>query len=268
MPGIIYLLHHKATGREYVGKTTQALALRIKQHARCTIKRYCRELHAAIAAHGIDAFEIVTLAETEEIGKLNELERHFIKARKTLYPAGYNLTTGGDGGTKRIYRPLSEEHKRKLSEAKQRLYASGHVSPSEGYRNSAKIIVASYPKRSRAKNIIVWGKKRDPTIVAKVAAANTGKPHGPMSEEQKAKISAALKGRKAGPLSEEHKAKISASKSGERNPFWGKKRPPEFSAKLSKAMRGKNRAPKSAEHRAKLSAAMKTFKAKQRGELL
>jgi group I intron endonuclease len=51
-------------------------------------------LNNALRKYGFEAF-IVQLIEHCEISQLDEREQHFIKERITLFPKGYNLTTGG-----------------------------------------------------------------------------------------------------------------------------------------------------------------------------
>ena len=66
-----------------------------------------------------------------------------------------------------------------------------------------------------------------------------GKHH---TAKTKATIVSKLKGKKRKPFSAEHKAKISANHadvSGEKNPNYGKPRPPETRAKISAANKGK-----------------------------
>ena len=71
-----------------------------------------------------------------------------------------------------------------------------------------------------------YGKKTPPEVCAKISASNKGK----------------TKGKKRKPFSAKHKANISAHHadvSGEKNPNYGKKTPPEVCAKISAANKGK-----------------------------
>lgn len=86
------------------------------------------------------------------------------------------------------------------------------------------------------------GRKHSEETKRKMSLAKVGKPHGPMSEEQKAHYSRLYKGKK---LSEETRAKMSASRVGHRFSA-------ESKEKLSASAKGR---PKSDEHRAKLAAA-------------
>ena len=125
----------------------------------------------------------------------------------------------------------------------------GLVNPSEETRAK---MSANRPDISGEKNPN-YGKKTPPEVCAKISAFNKGK----------------TKGKKRKPLSEEHKAKVSANHtdvSGEKNPNYGKKTPPEVCAKISTANKGKPSPRKGKKHsletRAKISAAKKGKKGK------
>ena len=113
--------------------------------------------------------------------------------------------------------PLSEEHKKKISEAMK-----------------GKILSEEHKKKIGKGN---KGKK-------------TGKKTGPLSEETKRKISKSLKGKKKPPRSEEHKKKISKLHKG-------KILSKEHRKKLSEVKIGKKTAPLSEEHKKKISEAKK-----------
>lgn len=59
-----------------------------------TKKKQCRYLNNAIRRYGKDAFK-VSLIETCALTDMDTREEHFIKQYNSLYPNGYNLTTGG-----------------------------------------------------------------------------------------------------------------------------------------------------------------------------
>ena len=105
---IVYLYTNLINGKGYVGITSISLAHRMGQHP--TGKTYFSN---ALRKYGKDAFnvEIIDYAATKE--ELSEKERYWIAKLGTMAPAGYNLTTGGEG----MYQ-LTAESCRKISMSK------------------------------------------------------------------------------------------------------------------------------------------------------
>jgi group I intron endonuclease len=94
----IYCIRHKASGREYIGKTIRSLAQRWQAH-RCDAKSGVPSaLYNAMRADGIDAFEMQLLAIASSNEELSQLERQFIAERNTRTPRGYNIAAGGQTG--------------------------------------------------------------------------------------------------------------------------------------------------------------------------
>ena len=129
----------------------------------------------------------------------------------------------------------------------------GLVNPSDETRAK---MSANHPDISGEKNPN-FGKKTPPETCAKISASNKGK----------------TKGKKRKPLSDEHKAKVSANHadvSGEKNPNFGKKTPPEVCAKISAANKGKPSPLKGKKHKpesiAKMRAKRKAWWAKKKLE--
>ena len=127
----------------------------------------------------------------------------------------------------------------------------GLVNPTDETRAK---MSANHPDISGEKNPN-YGKKTPPEVCAKISASNKGK----------------TKGKKRKPLSEEHRAKVSANHadvSGEKNPNYGKKAPPEVIAKMSARKKGEknpiygtHRPP---ETKAKISAGVKAAWARRK----
>ena len=59
-----------------------------------TKKKQCWYLNNAIRRYGKDAFN-VSLLETCALTNMDEREQYYIQEYNSLYPNGYNLTTGG-----------------------------------------------------------------------------------------------------------------------------------------------------------------------------
>ena len=112
--GLIYLVTHAESGKQYVGLTIQTLERRWTYHlqqARAGHIKGDDSLHAAIREHGAEAFTMVQIDSGTTKVNLEKKERQWIKAHDTLTPTGYNISTGGvSGGSNR--KPTTFEGKR------------------------------------------------------------------------------------------------------------------------------------------------------------
>lgn len=97
--GIIYLVTHKTTGKQYIGQTIQTLERRWETHLSGGTKAE-ESLYAAIKKYGSEAFEICQIDEAakEEDDDLARRERYWIQKLGTLTPHGYNILRGGSIG--------------------------------------------------------------------------------------------------------------------------------------------------------------------------
>ena len=94
----IYLVTCSATGKVYVGQTTQPLEKRWAHHrhmAKSGKSNGCSALHSAMRKYGEDQFSIVTLGAFASREELNAAEVKEIAARGSVSPGGYNLKAGG-----------------------------------------------------------------------------------------------------------------------------------------------------------------------------
>jgi len=196
--GIIYKATCLIDGFGYVGQTLQILEKRIKQHnkKRLNPKQY---FHCALKKHGMEMFtwEIVdSSAKNQE--ELDILEDKYISLFGTLFPNGYNLTTGGkkskfvDDVKERMsesqkIKVFTEDHRKSLS-----ISATGRILSEE--------IKEKISKANKGRRLSEEHKK-------KLLIANS-RPH---SEETKRKISIAHKGKT---ISEEQKRKLADSHRG------------------------------------------------------
>lgn len=91
--GRIYLITNKVNGMRYVGQTQATLRSRWLSHAK---KKQDTEgsIGRAVQDFGPGAFSVMELAQASPCD-LYALEEFYIAQYGTLYPAGYNLTTGG-----------------------------------------------------------------------------------------------------------------------------------------------------------------------------
>ena len=114
--GIVYKLTCPE-GKSYIGRTIQSFQKRMNGHVYG--KGYCRALKEAINKHGFDSFEKEIIWEG---GKdvLPEKEAYFIQHFNTMYPNGYNLSTGGGRGEHRSTNTIQHMIKNQRELAKQR----------------------------------------------------------------------------------------------------------------------------------------------------
>jgi len=126
MTGTIYVLQNKVNGKCYVGQTIGNVPSRIKNHQE---SKY--PMGMAVRKYGAKNFEVTKYGDIR-IEWLDWAEREMIKYHNCLVPYGYNISLGGNNpmrGRKHTEESkikmsharkgilLSEEHKRKLSEA-------------------------------------------------------------------------------------------------------------------------------------------------------
>ena len=190
---VIYKITNLKNGKIYVGQTRQNLSKRLYQHQRSKNIG----IDAAIQKYGWENFSAEVIEECPE-EMLNEREKFWIAELNSMFPNGYNLTSGGE----RDY-TVAEPTRAKISELK------------TGNKN--------------------WlGKHHTAETKALLSAMRMGNKYGVgnksmlgkhLSAETRAKMSVARKGRI---FSAEHRANLSkASK--------GRKKSPETCAKLSAA---------------------------------
>lgn len=109
---IAYKITCSATGKCYIGITTQTLLRRWSQHVSQS-KNYKTKLAMAIRKYGRDSFTVEHIASAGSIEKLRDLEIQLIAQEDTL-KQGLNLTIGGDGAFGLHH---SDESKKKMSMA-------------------------------------------------------------------------------------------------------------------------------------------------------
>jgi group I intron endonuclease len=114
--GVVYLMVNTTTGKKYVGQTLSHRKNRdryrpfgaegrfrdhISEATNNTKRKQCTYLNNAIRLYGPDAF-IVSVLESCDRLLLDSRESHYISEMNTLFPNGYNLTTGGKPGGRKI----------------------------------------------------------------------------------------------------------------------------------------------------------------------
>ena len=243
MVGYIYLIIDLTNWKKYVGQHHYHLEkLDSNYHGSGHIIRQIYKKRP----HTLKEVYLKTCYTQEE---LDEWEKYYIKLFNTLYPNGYNLTEGGNGGVP------SEETRRKLSELKKGLL-SGEKNPMFGKHHSeeTKQKIGGVHKgkhiseeQKKKLSIALKGRIMSDEHKKKIGEANKGRHH---SEESKKKMSQTKKGLQSGekhPMfgkhhSEESKKKMSQNHydcSGEKNPMFGKHLSEETKKKMSLSKKGK-----------------------------
>lgn len=116
---IIYKITNKINGKVYVGQTIQTLNARKNEHKKRARNRANFPLYNAINKYGVENFKIVQIDEADSLEELNLKEQYYIKHFNSMYPNGYNLTSGGAGTLD--YRHTDED-KVKMSELKKGMF--------------------------------------------------------------------------------------------------------------------------------------------------
>src|ERR1035437_1717587 len=112
---LCYLIENKINGKKYVGITSRTLKYRMTQHF-SDAKRKDSYLYRAMRKYGRENFIVTVLVDY--VGSYEELKSIEIKqiALLNTFVSGYNRTLGGDG-TLGLSRPMLEETKNKISAA-------------------------------------------------------------------------------------------------------------------------------------------------------
>lgn len=97
--GYIYCITNLINNKRYIGKTTNSIEERFKEHCSDFQKERCskRPLYDAMNKYGIENFKIEEIEYIEDDSKLSEREVYWINELQTYGHNGYNATMGGDG---------------------------------------------------------------------------------------------------------------------------------------------------------------------------
>lgn len=95
----IYKITNKINNKSYIGKSKDYIK-RFEKHKKLAKKFVNRVLYDAINKYGIENFDLILIEEIfiNDQNYINTREIFWIERENTLYPNGYNMTTGGDGG--------------------------------------------------------------------------------------------------------------------------------------------------------------------------
>jgi group I intron endonuclease len=211
--GEIYKAENNINHKVYIGKSILTMEDRRRDHLYRARTDQGTYLHKAIKKYGAENFTWTVIEECSNKEQLAELEKKYIAEYKSNNPEfGYNLTTGGDGGSG----PKSIETRKKISESK--------------------------------KGTLAWNKGLDKTDerVAKYSESLKGNKNCEgrvMSEGNKQKLIASRKGHKA---SEETLEKLRAIK-GDKHWNYGGHITKEQKQAISIAQKNRKRTPEELE---------------------
>ena len=204
--GSIYKITNTVNGKAYIGQSRHdAKKTRIRDHL---AGRGSRVIKSAIEKYGEDAFTYEFLHDGIIAEFLDMFEIEAIAEHNTLVPNGYNLTTGGEGGTP------SEETRRKISKAGigRTAWNKGKPSPYKGVPRSEETR-RKISEAHKGKPLSMEHRRKLSEAHKGQIPWNKGKPSQnrgiPLSEEHRRKISEAHKGKL---LSMEHRQKLSEAR--------------------------------------------------------
>ena len=90
--GNIYCITNKVNNKKYIGQTVRTIQGRLGSHFN-EVRYKTDPLHTAMNEYGVENFEI-ELVERCDASIMNERELHYMSEYATMYPNGYNVSTG------------------------------------------------------------------------------------------------------------------------------------------------------------------------------
>lgn len=108
--GVIYLRTNLINGKQYIG---QSKDFKQREHSWMSYKTiYANQyLTRARNKYGLENFKTEVLEVCDD-SMLDEMERYWIKKLNTIFPNGYNFTTGGTNGAE-----MTDDVKQRISDA-------------------------------------------------------------------------------------------------------------------------------------------------------
>lgn len=158
---IIYCIHSLSTGKKYIGQTIEKMQRRVLRHFR-TINE--TKISRAIQKYSKYDFVYGIVEEIEDINLLDEREQYWIKYYNSI-DNGFNIKEGGKCARgfkqpessiekrrqKLIGKPLSDEHKQKISKAhKGKVLSTETVNKMIAYRTGRKLTESCKKKISQS----------------------------------------------------------------------------------------------------------------------
>lgn len=156
----LYKIACSANGKAYIGYTSKTAEERFQTHLLNAKWKRKTALYNAIRKYGPEAFSVKVLLVCADHASACEQEVRLIAETSCLLPAGYNMTTGGDGV------PLTEEQ-RAAAGAKKRGVCSPKQLAANQRRKGQKASDETRAKLSAARR----GRKQSAEHAAKRAAS-------------------------------------------------------------------------------------------------
>lgn len=144
MYGVIYKITNTDNGKIYIGQTTRTVEERFQEHMDSPYLIGC-----AIRKHGVEKFTIEVIATCESKEELDAQEIRFIAEYDCMAPKGYNLTAGGDSGSR------CDESKERNSVAQQKRFEDPAA-----HEKASLAALAYYEKHPEARERISEEQKR------------------------------------------------------------------------------------------------------------
>lgn len=159
--GIIYCIHNLSTGKKYIGQTVEKIQRRVLRHFR-TINE--TKISRAIQKYGKCDFVYGVVEEVEDKNLLDDREQYWIKYYDSV-DNGFNIKEGGKCARgfkqsessiekrrqKLVGRPLTDEHKQKLSKAhKGKVLSKETIDKMITYRTGRKLTESCKEKISQS----------------------------------------------------------------------------------------------------------------------
>jgi group I intron endonuclease len=222
----IYAFRNKENGRVYVGQSKRVLT-RKKQHERGDTNN-SRRFHNAMNKHGADGFDF-TVLEYCEIELLDKNESYWIEKLNSLYPNGYNLTSGGGAFQKHnpdTIKKMSVFWKKKYAEGNH-LFATPEFQKKNSLRQKEELKLGIHVTQRPE-----FKEKRNKTVQERIAETGAFFKHSPetiaLYKKQQQKLYAQGKGKFQDPELIEHnrqlvKQKLAEGKHHSQEAGWSEK---------------------------------------------
>lgn len=116
---IIYKITNLINNKVYIGQTIQKFKNRIIEHKKRMKNGTNTPLYNSLRKYGIENFKFEIIEEVLSKEELNQKEIYYIEKFNSLFPNGYNLTSGGAGTFNYQH---TEIDKQKMSKLKKGLF--------------------------------------------------------------------------------------------------------------------------------------------------
>lgn len=164
----VYKITSATSGRSYIGITKTAVTQRWRRHINTAKRGSPIAISCAIRKYGESDFSlsVITIAWSFEMAA--RIERIVITSQRTMFPDGYNLTSGGEATMGRVVSP--EARSRMSAAAKKRKRHKD--SPETRAKKSAARLLAfeKYPYMRQSISTAQTGRKRTPEQLAAMSA--------------------------------------------------------------------------------------------------